>query len=117
MRKLNFIFVGGKNIGYETLNFLLKENFKPTFIVPNKDDNGRDNLFNKSVKKIAKKRGQTLPQMALAWVLRHSTMTSALIGARTVKQLDDCLDSLNNLEGVNADELIQLVELIKKRKY
>ena len=36
--------------------------------------------------------------MALAWVLRHSTMTSALIGARTVKQLDDCLDSLNNLE-------------------
>ncbi len=55
MRKLNFIFVGGKNIGYETLNFLLKENFKPTFIVPNKDDNGRDNLFNKSVKKIANK--------------------------------------------------------------
>ena len=50
-----------------------------------------------NLKKIAKKRGQTLPQMALAWVLRHSTMTSALIGARTVKQLDDCLDSLNNL--------------------
>ena len=47
--------------------------------------------------KIAKKRGQTISQMALAWVLRHSTMTSALIGARTVKQLDECLDSLNNL--------------------
>ena len=56
MRKLNFIFVGGKNIGYETLNFLLKENFKPSFILPNKDDNGRDNLFNKSVKKIANKK-------------------------------------------------------------
>ena len=36
MRKLNFIFVGGKNIGYETLKFLLKEYFKPNFIVPNK---------------------------------------------------------------------------------
>ena len=48
--------------------------------------------------KIAKKREQTLPQMALSWVLRHPTMTSALIGARTVKQLDDCLDSQNNLE-------------------
>ena len=46
---------------------------------------------------LQKKRGQTLSQMALAWVLRHPTMTSALIGARTVKQLDDCLDSLNNL--------------------
>ena len=52
----------------------------------------------KNLIKIAKKRGQTLPQMALSWVLRYPTMTSALIGARTVKQLDDCLDSQNNLE-------------------
>ena len=52
----------------------------------------------KNLIKIAKKRDQTLPQMALSWVLRHPTMTSALIGARTVKQLDDCLDSQNNLE-------------------
>ena len=36
--------------------------------------------------------------MAISWVLRHPTMTSALIGARTVKQLDECLDSLKNLE-------------------
>ena len=35
--------------------------------------------------------------MALAWVLRHKTMTSALIGSRTVKQLNECLDSLKNL--------------------
>ena len=48
--------------------------------------------------KIAKKRGQTLPQMALAWTLRHPTMTSALIGARSVKQLDECLNSQNNTE-------------------
>ena len=36
--------------------------------------------------------------MALAWVLRHKQVTSALIGARTLKQLDECLDSLNNLK-------------------
>ena len=51
----------------------------------------------KGLDKIAKKRGQSLAQMALSWVLRHPSMTSALIGARNVKQLDECLDSQNNL--------------------
>ncbi|MDC0226600.1 L-glyceraldehyde 3-phosphate reductase [Alphaproteobacteria bacterium] len=50
-----------------------------------------------NLSKIAKKRNQTISQMALSWVLRHSNMTSALIGSRTVKQLDECLDSLKNL--------------------
>ena len=36
--------------------------------------------------------------MALAWILRHNTMSSVLIGSRTVKQLDECLDSLKNLK-------------------
>ena len=35
--------------------------------------------------------------MALSWVLRHQHITSALIGSRNVKQLDECLDSLKNL--------------------
>ena len=35
-----------------------------------------------------KKRNQTIPQLAISWVLRHKTMTSALIGARNVKQLN-----------------------------
>ena len=48
--------------------------------------------------KIAKMRVQTISQLAIAWVLRHKTMTSALIGTRTVKQLDECLDSLHNLK-------------------
>ena len=52
----------------------------------------------KELTKIANKRGQSLPQMALSWVLRHETMTSALIGARTVNQLDECLDSQNNMD-------------------
>ncbi len=48
--------------------------------------------------KLAKKRGQNLSQMALAWVLNNKAITSALIGARTVKQLRDCLASLDNLK-------------------
>jgi L-glyceraldehyde 3-phosphate reductase len=45
---------------------------------------------------IAKRRGQSLAQMAIAWVLRHPTVTSALIGARTVAQLDNSLDAVKN---------------------
>ena len=48
----------------------------------------------KELTKIAKRRGQSLPQMALSWILRHPTMTSALIGARTVKQLDELRDKM-----------------------
>ena len=47
--------------------------------------------------KIASKRGQTISQLAIAWVLRNNNVTSALIGSRTVKQLDECLNSLKNL--------------------
>ena len=53
---------------------------------------------------IAAARGQTLAQMAIAWVLRDPRMTSALIGARTVTQLDDSLDALHRLD-FDADEL------------
>ncbi|MEL1264479.1 aldo/keto reductase [Pseudoxanthomonas putridarboris] len=57
-----------------------------------------DNLRNiRSLAAIAKQRGQTLAQMAIAWVLRDPRVTSALIGARTVEQLDDSLDALENL--------------------
>ncbi len=43
---------------------------------------------------IAQRRGQTLAQMAIAWVLRDPRITSALIGARNVDQLDNSLDAL-----------------------
>ena len=46
---------------------------------------------------IAERRGQTLAQMAIAWVLRDPRVTSALIGARNVEQLADSLKALNNL--------------------
>ena len=47
---------------------------------------------------IAKKRGQTLSQMALAWVINNKAITSALIGVRNVKQLRDNIAALNNLK-------------------
>ena len=46
---------------------------------------------------IARRRGQSLAQMAIAWVLRDPRVTSALIGARSVEQLDDSLDAAANL--------------------
>ena len=44
---------------------------------------------------IAKKRGQTLSQMALAWVLNNKAVTTALIGASSVKQIKENIESLN----------------------
>ena len=52
---------------------------------------------------IAAKRGQSLAQMAIAWVLRDPRMTSAIIGASTPEQVTDCIQSLKNLEFGDAD--------------
>jgi L-glyceraldehyde 3-phosphate reductase len=51
----------------------------------------------RQLNQIAAARGQTLAQMAIAWVLRHPTMTSALIGASRMAQIRDCLGALQNL--------------------
>ena len=51
----------------------------------------------RSLNDIAKARGQSLAQMAIAWVLRDARVTSALIGARNVAQLDNSLDALHKL--------------------
>jgi L-glyceraldehyde 3-phosphate reductase len=56
---------------------------------------------------IAERRGQTLAQMAIAWVLRDPRVTSALIGARTIDQLADSLKSLENL-AFSIDELREI---------
>ncbi|NLP09744.1 L-glyceraldehyde 3-phosphate reductase, partial [bacterium] len=47
---------------------------------------------------MAQARGQTLAQMALAWVLRMPEITSALIGVNTVQQLEENLACLQNLK-------------------
>ena len=57
----------------------------------------------RALNEIAKKRGQTLAQMAIAWVLRDRRVTSALIGARNVEQLDDSLDAAKKLDFTDAE--------------
>jgi L-glyceraldehyde 3-phosphate reductase len=46
---------------------------------------------------IAEQREQSLAQMALAWVLHNPTVTSAIIGASQVSQIEDCVQALDNL--------------------
>jgi L-glyceraldehyde 3-phosphate reductase len=59
---------------------------------------------------IAQSRGQTLAQMALAWVMRHPVSTSALIGTSTVKQVEDCAAAVNNLNFSDAE--LQSIESV-----
>jgi L-glyceraldehyde 3-phosphate reductase len=58
---------------------------------------------------IAKRRGQSLAQLALAWVLRDPAVSSTLIGASSVEQLDENLGALDNLD-FTADELTEIDE-------
>ena len=53
--------------------------------------------FSIKLNSIAKERGQSLSQMALAWTLNNKAVTSALIGVRNLKQLKENVASLNNL--------------------
>ena len=59
---------------------------------------------------IAKARGQSLAQMAIAWVLRQPAVTSALIGASRWSQVEECLGALENLK-FSADELARIDRL------
>jgi len=60
---------------------------------------------------IAQARGQTLAQMALAWVLRHPGMTSALVGASRVCQVEDNVTALKSLDFAE-DELKAIDEIL-----
>lgn len=62
------------------------------------------NLANiRALNAIAERRGQTLAQMALAWVLRGGRVTSALIGASRPEQVEDCVGALKNLAFTDAE--------------
>jgi L-glyceraldehyde 3-phosphate reductase len=56
---------------------------------------------------IAQRRGQTLAQMALAWVLREGGITSALIGASRPSQVEDCAKAVENLD-FTAEDLAEI---------
>ena len=85
---------------------------------PERETFSKDFLSEKNLKNvrglaaIATKRGQTLAQMAIAWVLRDDRVTSALIGARSVDQLNDSLDALKKLE-FGDDELGEIDRFAK----
>jgi len=69
-----------------------------------KDFLSEDNLKRvRALNEIAQERGQSLAQMAIAWVLRDKRITSALIGARNIEQLDNSLDALSHLDFTDAE--------------
>jgi len=65
----------------------------------------------KKLNAIALQRGQSLAQMALAWILRHEAMTSVLVGASSVEQLRNNLGALENLE-FTQEELTDIAKVI-----
>jgi L-glyceraldehyde 3-phosphate reductase len=65
---------------------------------------------------IATKRGQTLAQMAIAWVLREGGITSALIGASRPQQVIDCAAAISNLD-FTAGELKEIDLLADEAKF
>ena len=66
----------------------------------------------RKLNELARNRGQKLSQMAIAWVLRKPQVTSALIGASSVSQLDDNLAALNNLS-FSQEELDAIDAILK----
>jgi L-glyceraldehyde 3-phosphate reductase len=64
----------------------------PEGVTPDRVDQAR------RLNTLAQQRGQTLAQMAIAWVLRHPQMTSALIGASRTSQINDAVGALNHLQ-------------------
>jgi L-glyceraldehyde 3-phosphate reductase len=61
----------------------------------------------RALNEIAARRGQTLAQLAIAWTLRDPRVTSALVGASSVRQLEDNVAALDNL-GFGDDELAEI---------
>lgn len=64
----------------------------------------------RALQDLALERGQTLAQMALAWVLRGDRITSVLIGASKVSQIDDCVGALKRSKF--SPEELELIEII-----
>ncbi len=61
----------------------------------------------RALNEIAGRRGQSLAQLAIAWALRDPRVTSTVVGASSVAQLEDTLQALSNLQ-FSADELVEI---------
>ena len=64
----------------------------------------------KNLNSLARERRQTLAQMAIAWVLHNPSVTSALIGASKVSQIEDVIGTLANLDFTS--EELRLIDTI-----
>ena len=77
----------------------------------------RENLAKvRSLSEIAQRRGQTLAEMALAWTLRDHRVTSTLVGASSVAQLEDNIAALENLD-FSAEELDEIDRYATERAW
>lgn len=65
----------------------------------------------RALDELARQRGQSLAQMALAWVLRDSRMTSALIGASKVEQIEQNVAAIRNLQ-FSTEDLRRIEEIV-----
>ena len=65
----------------------------------------------RGLNELAMQRGQTLAQMSLSWVLRHEAVTSVLIGASRVSQIEDCIKAAGSA-GFTDEELRRIDELV-----
>ncbi len=66
----------------------------------------------KGLNEIAAQRGQTLAEMALAWILKNDLVTSVIIGASSVKQLEDNLKSIRNISFT--EEELKAIDILSK---
>jgi L-glyceraldehyde 3-phosphate reductase len=77
-----------------------------------KKDIGEDTLSKvRALNEVARERGQTLAEMAVAWVLRDPRVTSALVGTSKVSQVDDNVRALRNLK-FSAEELRKIEDVL-----
>jgi L-glyceraldehyde 3-phosphate reductase len=75
------------------------------FLHPDEVNKNLDKV--RALRQLARKRGQSLPQMALAWALRDKRMTAAIVGVSSVAQLEENLGALDNSE-LSPEELAEI---------
>ena len=85
---------------------------KPNSFLSTSDINEENIKKVKALNEIAKKRGQKMSQLALAWVLRDKRVTSVIIGASKVSHIEDAVGIQNNLE-FSAEELQAIENILK----
>jgi L-glyceraldehyde 3-phosphate reductase len=74
----------------------------------------KDNIEKvQALNEVAKRRGQTMAEMAIAWILRDGIMTSVIVGASRLSQLQDNVKALDNIE-FSAEELAEIDAILAK---